>query len=78
MHGRIARPGDYTSRIFDHQRPETLDTARSNYTLATWYVRYARGGADTAGMKVAHNPEATMEYYSHAIELVEEGVGLLS
>ena len=57
---------------------EALDQAKELYTKATWYVRYADGGGDTKGQKIAHNPGGELDYVQRAVVMVEEGIGLLS
>ncbi|WP_302962535.1 ammonia-forming cytochrome c nitrite reductase subunit c552 [uncultured Adlercreutzia sp.] len=55
-----------------------LTQASDNFTKAAWFVRYADGGGDFPGMKIAHNPESEIDYVERAVVLVDEGIALLS
>ncbi len=57
---------------------DALDLAREKYTMGTWFVRYADGGGDFAGMKIAHNPEGEIDHVERAIVLMQEGIDLLT
>ncbi|WP_302223524.1 ammonia-forming cytochrome c nitrite reductase subunit c552 [uncultured Adlercreutzia sp.] len=55
-----------------------LEQAKENFTKATWFVRYADGGGDFPGMKIAHNPKGEIDYVERASVLMDEGIALLS
>ena len=56
---------------------EQLQTARSNYSLAKFYLTYAVGGGTEAGSKIAHNPDEMKSLVSRADALIDDALGLL-
>ncbi len=56
---------------------DVLQTARDTYTRATWYVRYADGGSEVQGQKVAHNPDAIRDYIERATVMMDEIIASL-
>ncbi|WP_172623464.1 ammonia-forming cytochrome c nitrite reductase subunit c552 [Arabiibacter massiliensis] len=56
----------------------TLQQARDIFTRATWYVRYADGGGDFKGQKVAHNPEDIVSYIERATVMMDEAIALFA
>lgn len=60
------------------EESDALNEARDLYTRGTWYVRYADGGGDFKGQKVAHNPYGEREYVQQAIDMMDQGIALLS
>lgn len=57
---------------------DVLQTARDTYTRATWYVRYADGGSEIKGQKVAHNPDAIKDYIERASVMMDEVIASLA
>lgn len=56
---------------------DALETARSNYSLAKFYLTYAVGGGTQAGSKIAHNPDEMKSLVSRADALVDDALELL-
>ena len=57
---------------------DALAKAKENFTKGVWFVRYADGGGDFPGMKIAHNPKGEIDYVERATVLMDEGIALLS
>lgn len=57
---------------------DVLQDARDTYTRATWYVRYADGGSEIQGQKVAHNPDAIKDYIERATSMMDDVLDQLS
>lgn len=45
---------------------DALAKAKENFTKGVWFVRYADGGGDFPGMKIAHNPKGEIDYVERA------------
>ena len=54
-----------------------LQEARDTYTRATWYVRYADGGSEIKGQKVAHNPDMIKDYIERATVMMDDILAML-